>query len=73
MFVCEFCGIFRNTFFTEHLWTTAFDFQDLEKSLSYTLKFYVIKIFKQKHGKCKLKVYSYKIITYTIIRSTSFM
>ena len=23
MFPCEFCEIFRNTFFTEHLWTTA--------------------------------------------------
>ena len=24
MFSCEFCEIFKNTFFTEHLWTTAF-------------------------------------------------
>ena len=23
MFSCEFCKIFKNTFFTEHLWTTA--------------------------------------------------
>ena len=23
VFSCEFCKIFRNTFFTEHLWTTA--------------------------------------------------
>ena len=23
MFFCEFCEIFKNTFFTEHLWTTA--------------------------------------------------
>ena len=23
MFSCEFCEIFKNTFFTEHLWTTA--------------------------------------------------
>ena len=22
MFSCEFCEIFKNTFFTEHLWTT---------------------------------------------------
>ena len=24
VFSCEFCEIFKNTFFTEHLWTTAF-------------------------------------------------
>ena len=23
VFFCEFCGIFKNTFFTENLWTTA--------------------------------------------------
>ena len=23
VFSCEFCEIFKNTFFTEHLWTTA--------------------------------------------------
>ena len=23
VFSCEFCKIFKNTFFTEHLWTTA--------------------------------------------------
>ena len=23
MFSCEFCKIFKNTFFTEHLWMTA--------------------------------------------------
>ena len=23
MFFCEFCEISKNTFFTEHLWTTA--------------------------------------------------
>ena len=23
MFFCEFCKIFKNTFFTEHFWTTA--------------------------------------------------
>ena len=23
MFYCEFCEIFKNTFFTEHLWTSA--------------------------------------------------
>ena len=26
MFTCEFCEISKNTFFTEHLWTTASDF-----------------------------------------------
>ena len=25
VFFCEFCEIFKNIFFTEHLWTTAFD------------------------------------------------
>ena len=25
-FSCEFCETFRNTFFTEHLWTTASGF-----------------------------------------------
>ena len=23
VFSCDFCEVFRNTFFTEHLWTTA--------------------------------------------------
>ena len=23
LFSCEFCEVFKNTFFTEHLWTTA--------------------------------------------------
>ena len=26
MFSCEFCEISKNTFFTEHLWTTASEF-----------------------------------------------
>ena len=26
MFSCEFCDVFRNTFFTEHLWATASSF-----------------------------------------------
>ena len=26
VFSCEFYEIFKNAFFTEHLWTTAFDF-----------------------------------------------
>ena len=25
VFSCEFCEIFKNTFFTEHLWVTASD------------------------------------------------
>ena len=29
MFSREFCEIFNNTFFTEHLWTTASDFQEI--------------------------------------------
>ena len=27
MFSCEFCEIFKNTFFTEHLWTTLSRFR----------------------------------------------
>ena len=27
MFSCEFCEIFKNTFFTEHLWTTSSRFR----------------------------------------------
>ena len=26
MFSCQFCEIFKNTYFIEHLWTTASDF-----------------------------------------------
>ena len=26
MFSCDFCEISKNTFFTEHLWTTASDY-----------------------------------------------
>ena len=29
VFSCEFCEIFKNTFFTEHLWTTASDALEL--------------------------------------------
>ena len=25
VFSCEFCEIFKNTFFTEHVWATAFE------------------------------------------------
>ena len=32
VFSCEFCEISKNTFFTEHLWTTAFDSRYLEGS-----------------------------------------
>ena len=28
MFSCEFCEISKNTFFTEHLWTTTSVFED---------------------------------------------
>ena len=30
MFSCEFCEIFKNTFFTEHLWTSAFEIRNVE-------------------------------------------
>ena len=29
MFSYEFCEIFKNTFFTEHLWATTSDFTEL--------------------------------------------
>ena len=32
MFSCEFCEIYNNTFFTEHLWTSAFVFLGHEES-----------------------------------------
>ena len=41
---CEFCEIFKNTFFTEHLWTTA----------SMTLK-YEILIARSSHQRCFIK------------------
>ena len=38
MFSCEFCEIFKNTFFTEHLWTTASEcFMKLGKANDYVL------------------------------------
>ena len=42
VFYCEFCEIFKNTFFTEHLWTTAslhwFWFQDFSvKNVVFTI------------------------------------
>ena len=42
---CEFCEIFKNTFFTEHLWTTA----------SMTLK-YEILIVRSSHQRCSIKI-----------------
>ena len=41
---CKFCEIFKNTFFTEHLWTTA----------SMTLK-YEILIVRSSHQRCSIK------------------
>ena len=41
---CKFCQIFKNTFFTEHLWTTA----------SMTLK-YEILIVTSSHQRCSIK------------------
>ena len=32
VFSCEFCEISKNTFFTEHLWTTASDISQLDSS-----------------------------------------
>ena len=36
VFSCEFCEISKNTFFTEHLWTTASDFS---KKINETMSF----------------------------------
>ena len=41
---CKFCEIFKNTFFTEHLWTTA----------SMTFK-YEILIVRSSHQRCSIK------------------
>ena len=41
---CKFCEIFKNTFFTEHLWTTA----------SITFK-YEILIVRSSHQRCSIK------------------
>ena len=35
---CEFCEIFKSTFFREHLWTTAFDFLTLNSCVSLYFK-----------------------------------
>ena len=32
LFSCKFCEIFKNTFFTEHLWTTASDNGEVERT-----------------------------------------
>ena len=34
MFSCEFCEIFKNNFFTEHLWTTASVIWNIQELLS---------------------------------------
>ena len=34
LFSCEFCGISENTFFTEHLWATAFRLQQISQICS---------------------------------------
>ena len=49
---CKFCEIFKNTFLTEHLWTTA----------SMTLK-YEILIVRRSHQRCSIKKSFLKIFT----------
>ena len=34
VFSCEFCEISKNTFLTEHLWTTASDSLTIEKAVT---------------------------------------
>ena len=36
VFSCEFCEISKNTFFTEHLWTTDSDFNDFRVQIKLT-------------------------------------
>ena len=49
VFSCEFCQIFKNTFFTEHLWTTAstysnkFWFDSISTQLTFYFYTFVIK------------------------------
>ena len=44
MFSCEFCEIFKNTFFTEHLWTTASEVKD-KRLFTFLRLFYIPIIF----------------------------
>ena len=41
VFSCEFCEISKNTFFTEHLWTTASKMNDLKIILGVPDNFFV--------------------------------
>ena len=49
VFSCEFCKIFKNTFFTEHLWATASDISTLayQKQLLHTLFYLLLNYQKQ--------------------------
>ena len=37
MFSCTFCEIFKNTFFTEHLWTTTSEYQEFQTTLQFCM------------------------------------
>ena len=39
VFSCQFCEISKNTFFTEHLWMTAFDLREMKLSLEEQMEF----------------------------------
>ena len=41
VFSCEFCKIFKNTYFTEHLWTTASKVFSLSKNINTLILFIV--------------------------------
>ena len=40
VFFCEFCAIFKNTFFTEYIWMTASD--DLKNEIIETERIYLL-------------------------------
>ena len=68
MFSGEFCEIFKNTFFTEHLWKTASVYCDLHFELAQNSK--LVKIFAIK--KCVPSTWlcnNYLYITFWIIRN----
>ena len=68
MFSCEFCEISRNTFFTEHLWTTvSVDNNDyLEKWLSSFVNFsLVMLIFLYGVISCNVSVTPLTLKTFT--------
>ena len=51
VFSCEFCQIFKNSFFTEHFWVTAFD------HCFWRMCFTLLLLYQQHHGLVRKNVY----------------